>query len=103
MISEGDTLYRYEDAAVPEIMGNRGSVTGYRVVKVTPCGAWVRPRFGDGTLGIRRRFMRTDGKRLWAHPTRSEALESYRARKQAQIAFLRARLHRAVECFRNTI
>lgn len=57
------------------------------VVRLTPKGAWVR----DFSVDRGERFVRREGKKRYACPTREEALESFMARKQRQEGILRAR------------
>lgn len=63
----------------------------YRVAKETPCGVWL-----DTFAG--RRFVLRDARKRWACPTKEEALESFRARKERQLKILRAQVRHVEEC-----
>lgn len=57
----------------------------YRVLAHTPKGVWL-DHFGQ------KRFVLTEARKKFACPTREEALESFRKRKQRQAKILRAQL-----------
>ena len=56
----------------------------YQVKKRTKCGAWI-----DG------KFVNLNARKRWACNTETEAIESFRARKQRQIEILSHQLNRA--------
>ena len=58
----------------------------YKVVKVTPCGAWLVQPFGGFLLG-KPRFALASGCR-WCHRTKKEALQSLVRRKHRHLRFL---------------
>lgn len=90
----GDTWYRYEDHRYASLTewDEISSVSvqvdeqTYKVAKVTPKGVWLSIGFGD------RRFVLLDARKRFAHPTKEEALQSLKARKEAQMRILRTRL-----------
>ena len=57
----------------------------YRVVKLTPCGAWLETGYSST------RWTSRKARKRFACPTVHEALESYIARKRKQAAILRSR------------
>lgn len=58
----------------------------WRVVKVTPCGAWLSRPYGDFHIG-EPRFALANNCR-WCHRTKEEALRSLIRRKHRHIQFL---------------
>lgn len=62
--------------------------TEYIVEKHTSKGVWIND-FGH------RRFVLNSARKRFAHPTKEEALESFRARKKRQIKILTRQLERA--------
>ena len=58
------------------------------VEKTTPKGLWLVPVTELG----KRRFILTNARKKFAHPTESEAIESFIARKSRKIDILRARV-----------
>lgn len=70
----------------------------YKVIKETPKGVWLCRNFlGCDLSGMR--FVLRDSRKRFACPTKEEAIESFRARKKAQIKIYTARLesaHRAL-------
>jgi hypothetical protein len=72
-------------------MGDGGAyvrVDEYPVLRHTPKGVWLEHA---GRYGQHRFVLRVANKR-WACPTKEEAMESFRARKQRQAKILRAQL-----------
>lgn len=85
----GDIWYRVDGVADGDEMWGGGAElqwTEYKVVRVTPCGAWLSRPYGDFYLG-KPRFALTAGCR-WAHRTKSEALMSLARRKRLHLRFL---------------
>ena len=88
-------FYRYEDvayASFPDDYEGRASpgrlevrLSHFKVIKATPCGVQL-------DIG---RFVKTSGRKRFAWPTKAEALESFKARKQRQLGILRAQASRA--------
>ena len=66
-------------------------IHSFRVVKVTACGVWL-DAFGA------RRFVLRDSRKRFACPTKKEALDSFRARKTAQLRILRKRIRHVERC-----
>lgn len=95
-------LYRYDDRARAAPFDDTGRLPGtvrvelttYEIVRRTPAGAWIRQRIDDEIVG-HERFMRGDARRPFAHHTPQAALESFVARKRAQIAIFKDRIARA--------
>lgn len=98
-----EVFYRYQDTAYSLGTTELGDpVPGYNlqvdlhtypVVKHTPKGTWIEHCFG-------RKFVLRGARRKYAHPTKEEALESFRARKRSQIRILRNKLERAERALR---
>jgi len=92
----GDTWYRYEDtrhAHIDEYDNVVGTyvklyLRSYRVSKVTPKGVWLSYIFVGGVC----RFVLLDARKRFAHPTKEQALESFKARKAKQIRILEKQL-----------
>jgi hypothetical protein len=92
----GDTWYRYEDTRHAHIdeYGDAGEtyvklyLRSYKVSKVTPKGVWLS-YFSVGGIF---RFVLLDARKRFAHPTKEEALESFKARKAAQMRILEKQL-----------
>lgn len=103
-----DFLYRFK-----EIYYNRGldqfdnplpgsyielNIEKYEIIKKTKKGVWIYT--GDVLGGIKcfcnsKRFVLLSGKKRFAYPTKKEALESFKARKNRQIEILSHRLGNA--------
>jgi hypothetical protein len=66
----------------------------FPVLSHTPKGAWLE-------LGCDKRFVLTNSRKRYACPTIEEAVESFKARKQAQIRILRSQLYTAEEGLRS--
>ena len=96
----GDYLYRYEDylEAAPlnewEVSTGPGEVRvhswKFKVVKRTPCGAWIYDHLHD-----RRRFVNLKAHRKFAYEQEEDALIGFYFRKLAQIKHNKRRLDRA--------
>lgn len=86
-----ETLYRAEINVYQSGYGMRPyarvTMSGYRVVKETPCGVWIDV-YGS------RRFVNLKLFRKWAWPTKEEAMVSLLARKRRQRLLLREQLAR---------
>ena len=80
--------YRYEDVRYAHMVdGSFVSVElrKYPVLKTTPEGVWL---FTEG----RRRWVKRDARKRFACPTKREASESFKARKQRQLAILKRQI-----------
>lgn len=88
--------YRYTEratgsdgASLEDMISGRVGVViyvhGYDVLKETPKGVWIG--HADNPDGWRR-FVRNEGRKKYAHPTREEARESFFARKDRQLRIL---------------
>lgn len=60
----------------------------YEVLKETPCGVWIG--YGGG-----RKFVLQGARKQFAWPTKEEAIESFHARKRAQVRILSSLLRQA--------
>lgn len=89
--------YRYEEVRYSAPVDEWGEcygkgrldvhIRGYKVLKHTAKGVWL------DTYGIGKgRFVRLQGRKRYACPTKAEALVSFIARKQAQKRILESRL-----------
>lgn len=98
----GDIWYRYYDIqyAPPLDLDGRpstlvpGSVvinlTSFKIIKLTPKGV----RLDNG------RFINLESNKKFAWPTREEALDSFKARKKAEIRIMQARENKAQRALR---
>lgn len=94
----GQPLFRYYDTRIwdSEMDMSAGRRVGidcrtYRVVKVTPRGAWIRSALFMTSAG-RDRFVRWEGRKKFAYPTYAEAWESFLIRKRRRIEYLQDQL-----------
>ena len=100
--------YRYDDAPSASL-DEWGDYTfsvmyvrlsGYRVLKLTPKGAWLNMGYPE------KRFVLKDANKRFACPTVEEAKASYIARKRKQIRIYTARItsaQRGIEILENNI
>lgn len=102
-INIGDLWHRFTDVAYSitidadrERYGTRYEIEHSKLLveKITPKGVWLVPQ-GFGSISTPRHFVRLASRKKFAHPTELEALESYQARKKAQISLLATRIGRA--------
>jgi hypothetical protein len=92
----GDTWYRYEDLRHADVneFDDIGPtyvklhVRTYKVSKVTPKGVWLSYFHIGGIC----RFVLLEARKRFAHPTKEDALESFKARKAKQIRILEKQL-----------
>lgn len=103
MVSVGDTLYRAQDSHLAS--GPAFDMRRYEVMRVTPCGAWIKQFFYNGSISPRiyceeERWISTRSRFRFAHHTTDEAIESYRFRKRKQIKILRDQLESAIKSLR---
>lgn len=81
----------YDETGEPVGRGSlRVETRTYRVIKETPCGV----RLDTG------RFVKMGCKKMFAHPTKAEALEAFIARKKRYARILNSRLEDAEEAIR---
>lgn len=102
MTQPNDCWYRYDDIqyAPPldefDMPIGRGRLelrlTTFRVVRLTPTGAWLTPH-----PIVSPRFARRDARKRYACPTKQEALESFFARKRRQKSIYEARIRQVEE------
>lgn len=98
-------FYRYHDvlcSSGSEEYFNHGItvqlyLTRFPVVKRTPKGVWLCTRSLDDQPD---KFILLSATKRWACPTKGEALESFKRRKQRQIAILSGQINRAKEALR---
>ena len=67
-----------------------------KLVKETPCGYWIGGDYSYMGEGVR--WVSKTSRKRYAYPTREEAWESYRARKERQVIILQAKLKKAKAC-----
>lgn len=79
-------LYRFRDFRTE--IGVNVHLFVYPVLSTTPKGYWI---YADGS----RKWVSMTAKKRFAHPTRSEAVTSYKKRKDRQIAILQDKLNAA--------
>lgn len=68
----------------------------YKVIRETPKGVWLCSVIGDYECSDRR-FVLRGTRKQFACPTKEQAMESFVARKKAQIRIYTARIKRAEE------
>ena len=91
------TFYRVIDSfcCVDGFAVVKTSVQEYSSVKQTPCGHWIvaaNAIFPGGHVFGKKRWVSLTGRKRFAYPTVSLALESWRERKAAHVRILTARL-----------
>jgi hypothetical protein len=100
----GQALYRYVDTRegfwdsdLEMSAGYRVRIDcrTYRVVKVTPRGAWIRSALHMAWAN-NDRFIRWEGRKKYAYPTQSEAWESFLIRKRRRVEYLNDQLDYAL-------
>ena len=99
MADEVEYWYRYEDHLTAPPLDEWDNVCGpaqvhvtelkFKVLKYTPQGVWVHVPFQG------KKWVKREARKRFACPTREEALESFEARKNAQIRILETRIHYA--------
>lgn len=95
----GDVWLRFEDHRTGYVdefdrvhsTGPQARERRYEVTKVTPKGVWLVEVIGC-FRGATKRFVRLEGQKRFAHPTRELALQSWVARKTAQVRILTQQL-----------
>jgi len=107
-----ETYYRYNDPIflIDEIPSNQLELSEYKVLKITPCGVWIKYPEHDRYLYSPIKYI--EGKKFileksiynnaitrkrFAWSTKEEALASYKYRKQYQINILERQLKQAKE------
>ena len=90
-MSQPTTLFRYQQDDREDRVEVR--LREYGVIRPTPSGWWIND-YG------RRRWVKSTGKKRFAHPTKEEALVAFRARKTRQIGLLKMQLGRAEAALR---
>ena len=89
----------YPPEVTKEIEGNYYRYDGYKnaccyafkVIRKTHCGVWI----STGSYHQPERFILNDARRRWAYPTKEDALNSFRIRKERQIMHLNASIEKA--------
>ena len=97
---KGMTLYRLEDGDYPpNCYSSLVNVRHFRVVKETPCGAWVSEAWDDGDFGLigngKKRFILNGPGRRFCYPDLGQARQSYLLRKQRHLDHLERSMARA--------
>jgi len=101
---KGMTLYRLEDGDYPpNCYSSLVNVRHFRVVKETPCGAWVSEYWGDLVttedcafgLSDKKRFILNGPGRRFCYPDLGQARQSYLLRKQRHLDHLERSMARA--------
>lgn len=103
MMADG-LWYRFEDKQYAAPLDEWGYTQGkgqikvecrtFKVVRHTPKGVWLAAHIGPWT-SREERFVLNGARKKYAHPTKAEAIESFLARKQAQLRIYTARADRA--------
>lgn len=101
---KGMTLYRLEDGDYPpDCFSSPVKVRHFRVIKETPCGAWVSEYWGDLVtiedwafgLSDKKRFVLNGPGRRLCYPDLGQARQSYLCRKQKHLEHLEHNMARA--------
>lgn len=91
-------LYRYREQQIDGFTGNkpvnavkamRLYLDSYPVIKTTPCGCWIDRGYGY------KKFVNLNSRKKWAHESIEDAMQSFIARKESQVAILRHQLLKA--------
>lgn len=96
---DNEVLYRYDCPHVP---------SRYIILRETPCGWWIAKEFlnivyrGDVPKECQRWVSKT-GRKRFAYPTKTEAWESYMARKQWRVWHLERQLRTAEDDLQNAL
>lgn len=93
-------FYRYRDMVFVDLDGTPQHLEvvqeTFYLVRETPCGWWIHhDKHYDSYSFIRPVWVSKTARKRYAYPTREEALESFRRRKQRQIQILKFHLHKA--------
>ena len=98
-LTKGMTLYRLEDGQSPEDnpYGNPVNLRSFRVIKETPCGAWVSEFWADwiDAESDKKRFILEGPGRRFCYPDLSQARQSYLLRKYRHLEHLKRSMARA--------
>jgi hypothetical protein len=94
-------LYRYDDTCFDSFYLGWSEGIPVKPIKVfttkeTPCGYWFRKPFS-----LEPSWVSKNGRKRWAYEDKMQALESYIARKYAQISIVEEQLRRAKLCLKN--
>lgn len=97
---KGMTMYRLEDGDYPQHgYSSLVNVRHFRVVKETPCGAWVSEAWDDGDFGLigngKKRFILNGPGRRFCYPDLGQARQSYLCRKRKHLEHLERSMARA--------
>lgn len=101
---KGMTMYRLEDGDYPQhCYSSPVNVRHFRVIKETPCGAWVSEYWGDLVaiedwafgLSDKKRFVLNGPGRRLCYPDLGQARQSYLLRKQRHLDHLERNMARA--------
>jgi hypothetical protein len=87
-----DVLYRFHNYPDHEVILHK-----YRVIKRTPCGAWIREREWHEGKG---KFVNLNAKKQFACNTEEEALKSFLRRKRCEMAWNELRMNTAESAIR---
>ena len=94
---KGMILYRLEDGDYPpDCFSSPVKVRHFRVIKETPCGAWVSEYWG-GAFGLsdKKRFVLNGPGRRLCYPDLGQARQSYLCRKRKHLDHLEHNMARA--------
>lgn len=81
-------LYRYEGEQDYWVLDSYKIVLKtHQILKETPKGYWIRDRV------YWKRWVSKDGRKRYAYPTKAEALNNFKLRKEKQQGILKARLN----------
>ena len=102
-------LYRYRDVQYADGLLVIHLET-YETIKETPCGYWVLPESAVGYIGLlyRKKWVSKTSRKRFAYPTKAEALNSLKARRERQIVYAKSSLNHAqkvlaqIECMEVT-
>ena len=90
-------FYRYEDS--PFVWPPTYKLVILYLVKETPKGYWISydHNYKEEVPWMKKRWVSKTTRKRYAYPTKEEALENYKARKNRQIKILKSRLEVALK------
>lgn len=91
-----EVYFRFEESALWEDSSMNIDLYQFRVIRRTPMGCWIEPQgfcvqggWRQGGMRKKPRFILDSSRKKYAHPTTDAARESFIARKERQLQYLR--------------
>ena len=89
-------FYRYEEYRTGENSIELAKRT-FKMVKETKCGYWIKE---EGSFCAKKRWVSKTSKKRYAHPSKAEAVYSFKRRKEMHIFYLEQQIRRAKQALR---